>query len=153
MDLSKNVSKKTGLPKTAVFRLDGTATVKTYALRIAENLMHSKLRKTVPIAQNEIKTDPTEGFSPLTSTAAPSDFGLQLFENQNLIHRLLNKLRAENADYAKLLELRFWEEMSHQDIADSKLTSAHTAGTSKKNTSQALKRLQELAREEGLFSK
>lgn len=145
--------------KTAVFTLGG-ASVKTYALNIADNLIHSKLRKTVPIAQNEIKTDPTEGFSPLANAAAPVDFGVQLFENKNLVARLLGKLRAENANYAKLIELRFgldkktnYQEMSHQEIADSQLTSANTAGTSKKNMSQALKRLVEIAYAEGLFEK
>ena len=160
MDLSKDISKKTGLPKTAIFRLDGKATVKTYALNIAENLMHSKLRETVPIAQNEIKTDPTEGFSPLANAAAPVDFGVQLFENQNLVKRFLDKLRVENPDYAKLIELRFglakevaYKEMSHQEIADSKKTVYRTEGSSKRYTSVALKRLQEIARSEGFFSK
>jgi DNA-directed RNA polymerase specialized sigma24 family protein len=143
--------------KTAIFKLGG-AKVKTYALNIAQNLMNDKLRKTVPIAQNEIRTDPTEGFSPLANTAAPADFGMQLFENQNLVTRLLGKLRAENPDYAKLIELRFGfdesmdnRELSHQEIAESKLTSCGTAGTSKKNTSLALSKLVEIARAEGLF--
>jgi DNA-directed RNA polymerase specialized sigma24 family protein len=137
--------------KTAVFNLDGSATIKTYALNIAQNLMESKRRKTVPIAQNEIKTDPTEGFSPFTTAPAPVDFGLQLFENKNLVTRLLSKLKGEKPEYAKLIELRYWKEMSHQEIADSQLTSANTAGTSKKNTALALKKLVEIAREEGVL--
>lgn len=142
--------------KTAVFKLEG-ATVKTYALSIAENLMNSRLRKTVPIAQNEIKTDPTEGFSPLATAAAPADFGLQLFENKNLVARLLNKLRAEKPEYAKLIELRFWEEMPYKDIAAKRLKDKEKDFTSeescKSHTSRAMKKLVEIARTEGLFSK
>jgi hypothetical protein len=155
MDLTAPSQKE----KTAVFTL-GNAKVKTYALKIAQKLLKDGMRKTVPIAKNEIRTDPTEGFSPLANAAAPADFGMQLFENQNLVRRLLGKLRVENPDYAKLIELRFGfdesmdnRELSHQEIADSKLTNCGTAGTSKKNTSLALSKLVEIARAEGLFSK
>lgn len=64
MDLSKNISKKTGLPKTAVFRLDGTATVKTYALRIAENLMHSKYEKPSRLLKMKSKQIQQKAFRP-----------------------------------------------------------------------------------------
>ena len=142
--------------KTAVFILGG-ASVKTYALNIAENLINSKLRKTVPIAQNEIKIDPTEGFSPLANAVAPTDFGLQLFENKNLVARLLNKLRAKKPEYAKLIELRFWEDMSYKDIAAKRLKDKEKDFTSeescKSHTSRAMKKLVEIARTEGLFSK
>lgn len=153
MDLTAPILSK----KTAVFNLDGSATVKTYALTIAENLINSRLRKTVPIAQNEIRTDPTEGFSPLANTAAPVDFGLQLFENRNTIARFLNKLRIEKPEYAQLIELRFLEEMSYKDIAAKRLKDNEKHFTSeescKSHTSRALGKLVEIARSEGLFSK
>ena len=175
--MTKEVKKK---EKTAVFKL-GDASVKTYAYRIASNLIYDNLRKKYSKAKGD---DAAEVEKPVTdedvelltamqqqgkisylkkmfytdptthsfdSIAAPQDFDVRFFENGDVVSLLLAKLAEENPDYETTIRLFYYADLSYQEIADSGTTNGKTEGTCKKNGSLAKKRLIEIARQYGLF--
>lgn len=136
--------------QTATFKL-GDVPLGAYTWQIAQNKMNDLLEKKIRRSNHEQITDPIEGYSAFTQIAAPQDFGTRLFENQNLVSRLLAKLKAEKPQYEPLIRLRFYEDMSYQEIADSKLTVYGTEDSCKSHTSRAVKLLLGYARAEGVF--
>ena len=137
--------------QTATFKL-GDAPLGAYTWQIAQNKMNDLLEKKIRRSNHEQITDPTEGFSAFKQIAAPQDFNTRLlFGNVSLVRRLLAKLKAEKPQYEQLIRLHYYEDMSYQEIADSKLTPYNTEGTCKTHTRNARVKLLEFARAEGVF--
>ena len=137
--------------KTAVFIL-GDVPLGAYVWRIAQNKANDLLRKKIRRLNHEQMTDPVEGFSALTQHAAPEDNDTRLlFSNVSLVRQLLAKLKAEKPQYEQLIRLHYYEDMSYQEIADSKLTPYNTEDSCKSHTNRAKKKLLEFARAEGVF--
>ena len=145
-----NLNATREINKTAKFEF-GTVPVGAYVFHIAENKANDLLAKKIKRSNNEQITDPTEGYSAFTQIAAPQDFGTRLFENQNLVSRLLAKLKAEKPQYEPLIRLRFYEDMPYKDMAASGLTVYTSEESCKSHTSRAVKKLLEYARAEGVF--
>ena len=136
--------------QTATFKLSD-APLGAYAWQIAQNKMNDLLEKKIRRSNHEQITDPTEGFSAFTQIAAPQDFGTRLFENQNLVSRLLAKLKAEKPQYEPLIRLRFYEDRTYKDMAASGLTVYTSEESCKSHTIRAVKLLLGYARAEGVF--
>ena len=106
----------------------------------------------VSYLKKTIYNDPLQDNLGFQNIAAPKDFGTRLFENENLVFVLLDKLAKEKPEYETLIRLRYYAELSYKEIAQTRVTAYQTEESCKSHTSRAILKLAEIARQNGLFN-
>jgi DNA-directed RNA polymerase specialized sigma24 family protein len=129
--------------KTAIYRLTDIP-LNVYFWRIFKNKMMDFLRKKYKIQAIQPSFDPHE-----MTDLSPKTEGFSF----NPAFQLLEILEKENPDYEALIRLQHYVGMSYKEIAESKLTKYTTEESCKSNACKAMKRLRDIAHEQGVLKK